>query len=89
MNASNEPPTEPSPSEFFATSDGVCVYVNVRGQAFRVQFETLDGPATAWRTSDPSAAEAVAAASVARAKHRAELVPLFEVVKIERTTRRR
>lgn len=83
MSASTEPPTEPSASEFFATTDGVCVYVNVRGQAFRVHFETLDGPATAWRTPDAGAAEAIAAATLARAKHRAELVPLFDAVKLQ------
>ena len=88
MSATNQPPIEPAALEFFASAAGVCVYVNVRGRAFRVQFESPDGPATVQRTTEHGADEAVAAASLALDKHKAELTPLFERVELERAARK-
>jgi hypothetical protein len=72
--------TEPTAEEFFASATGVCVYVNIRGRALRVQFETPDGPGLAQGTTDVGANEALAAASRALEKHKDQLRPLFERV---------
>jgi hypothetical protein len=49
--------------EFFASADGVCLYVNVRGRAFRVRFDSPDGPGFAQGTTDVGADEALAIAT--------------------------
>jgi hypothetical protein len=70
---------EPRADEFFASRSGVCVYVNLDGQAVRVQFADLDAHGVAEGDS-PDAEEAVRIAKSALQKHRAELGPLFERV---------
>jgi hypothetical protein len=72
------PILEPAADEFFATSGGVCVYVNVHARAFRVQFATPDAPGSAGDTSAAGASEAIAVARAAFVKHREKLTPLFE-----------
>lgn len=71
--------TEPRADEFFASRSGVCVYVNIDGQAVRVQFASVDAHGVAEGAS-PDAEEAIRAAKSALQKHRAALVPLFERV---------
>lgn len=89
MSAIGTPPTEPSQAEFFASAEGVCVYVNIRGRAFRVQFESPDGPVPARGTTEHGADEAVELARRAFAKHRADLTLLFLLVERERAERKR
>ena len=71
--------TEPKADEFFASRSGVCVYVNIDGQAVRVQFASVDAHGVA-ESSSPNAEAAVVAAKTALQKYRAELAPLFERV---------
>jgi hypothetical protein len=71
--------TEPKADEFFASRSGVCVYVNIDGQAVRVQFASVDAHGIA-ESSSPNAEAAIVAAKTALQKHRAELAPLFERV---------
>ena len=80
---------EPTAEEFFASSTGACVYVNVRGRAFRVQFEAPDSSGVARGTTSAGADEAVAAATGAREKYKAQLGPLFERVAVEMASRTR
>lgn len=71
--------TEPKADEFFASRSGVCVYVNIDGQAVRVQFASVDAQGVA-EGSSPHAELAIAEAKSALQKHRIELSPLFERV---------
>jgi hypothetical protein len=71
--------TEPKADEFFASRSGVCVYVNIGGQAVRVQFATVDAQGVA-EGSSPNAEAAIVEAKSALQKYRAELTPLFERV---------
>ena len=87
MGDSSETPASPKAEEFFASEAGVCVYVNIRGRAFRVLFESPEGPTTASGTSDVGADEAIAIATEVLSKHRAQLEPLFERVRVERASR--
>src|SRR5688572_26834250 len=79
---------EPTAEAFFATATGVCVYVNVGTRAVRVQFESLDAPATVEGASDAGAEAALIAASEAFEKYKHQLRPLFEHVAFELAARR-
>jgi hypothetical protein len=79
---------EPKAEEFFASATGVCVYVNVRGRAVRVQFESAGGPGIApGAAQDSGAAEAIGAAASALARHGVRLQPLFDTVALELAAR--
>jgi hypothetical protein len=80
---------EPSAEEFFASETGVCVYVNVDGRAFRVQFASLDDAPTARGIGTVGVEEAIAAASSARERYRAKLEPLFLQIAQELAERQR
>ena len=71
--------TEPRADEFFASRSGVCVYVNIDGQAVRVQFANVDAQGVADGAS-PNAEEAIRIAKLALQKYRTELGPLFDRV---------
>jgi hypothetical protein len=71
--------TEPKVDEFFASRSGVCVYVNIGGQAVRVQFASVDAHGVA-ESSSANAEAAIVAAKTALQKYRVELTPLFERV---------
>jgi hypothetical protein len=78
---------ELSAGEFFASATGVCVYVNLAGRAFRVQFDSADGPGVARGTTEVGAAEAVVVATRALEKYRTQLRPLFDRVAHELASR--
>jgi hypothetical protein len=71
---------ELQPEEFFASRSGVCVYVKLRGQTFRVQFASADAHGVVTEGTSPDAAAALDLAKAALHKHQAELAPLFEKV---------
>ena len=79
---------EPKAEAFFASASGVCVYVDVRGRAVRVQFESAIGPGIAQETDGSRAAEALAVAGSALERHRVHLQPLFDKVASELAARR-
>lgn len=79
---------EPKAEEFFASATGVCVYVNVRGRAVRVQFASASGPGLTEGKVDADAAEALVVASSVLERHQAQLQPLFEKVALELAARR-
>ena len=68
---------ETSVGEFFVSRSGVCVYVTVRGHAFRVRFETAHAPGVAEGVAQ-GAEEALQRARLAADARKAELAPLFE-----------
>jgi len=72
------PSLEPNADEFFASRSGVCVYVTVRGTAFRVQFASASAHGVV--TEGEGAQVALELARAAVRKHQATLVPLFEKV---------
>jgi hypothetical protein len=88
MNDKSDHLAEPSAADFFASPGGVCIYVTIGGRAFRVQFESPEGPPITSETTQPGADKAVAMASHAFAKHRVELTRLFEQVERERAERK-
>lgn len=69
---------EPTLDEFFATATGVCVYVNVGRRAVRIQFESLDAPATVESSSDRDTELALIAAGKVFEKYKHQLQPLFD-----------
>lgn len=79
---------EPKSEEFFATADGVCVYVRVGGHAVRVQFTSPDGPGTVQGAQDVATDEALAVATKALKKHQHTVQPLFDRIAIELAARR-
>jgi hypothetical protein len=87
VSATDPPLLEPAAKDFFASAEGVCVYVNVRGRAFRVRFETPDGPPSISGTTQKGSEEAAALAGRALVKHRDELAHLFQQVELERAAR--
>ncbi|HKY38454.1 MAG TPA: hypothetical protein VJN18_21070 [Polyangiaceae bacterium] len=68
------------PEDFFASRSGVCVYVTLRGQTFRVQFASADAHGVVTEGTSPEAAAALDLAKAALQKHQAALAPLFEKV---------
>jgi hypothetical protein len=72
--------TELHPEEFFASRSGVCVYVTLRGQTFRVQFVSADAHGVVTEGTSQDAAAALDLAKAALQKHQAALAPLFEKV---------
>jgi hypothetical protein len=76
---------EPSASAFFASPNGVCVYVTVAQRAIRVEFTAPDASGTV-ADSDRDALAALSVASAAFAKHRDQLAPLFALVASERVS---
>jgi hypothetical protein len=83
------PTIEPKREEFFASAEGVCVYVGVAGRAVRVQFMSPDGPGTIQGARDATTDEALAVATGALSKHLQALRPLFERVAVELAARHR
>lgn len=79
---------EPKAEEFFATADGVCVYVSVGGQAVRIQFTSLDGPGTVQGTPTVATEKALAVATLALSKHQQQVQLLFERIAVELAARR-
>jgi hypothetical protein len=79
---------EPKAEEFFASADGVCVYVRVGQQAVRFQFASPDGPGTVQGAPDVATDEALAVATSALSKHQEELQPLFDRIAAELAARR-
>lgn len=69
---------------FFATRTGVCVYVTVRRQVFRVRFASADAQGVVVEGPNDGADEARAAAWAAVQKLGTALDPLF--VKVARGT---
>jgi hypothetical protein len=78
-----QPLTEPGFEQFFATRDGVCVYINVRGSALRVVFADANAPPSVHGPSATGGAEALGIANRAFAVHKQSLAPLFEQVDAE------
>ena len=73
-------PVEPQPEDFFASRSGVCVYVTLRGQTFRVEFGSADAPGEVTEGTSQDAAAALELAQVALQKHQVALAPLFDKV---------
>ena len=71
--------------DFFATRSGVCVYVPLRGQTYRVQFAATDAIGVVTEGSPQGAEEALELARTALVKHRVALAKLFEEVALRRT----
>ena len=77
----------PVEKDFFASERGVCVYVEVRSVAIRVEFETPDATGTVRLGTSEDCMRAAQAATEALQKYRAALLPLFEKVAAERARR--
>lgn len=78
--------TVPVAKDFFATSAGVGVYVEVRGIAIRVTFATVDAVGETRLGATPDCQEALRVATTALQTHRERLLPLFEKIARERAT---
>lgn len=76
---------EPVARAFFASRSGVCVYVTVRGHAYRVQFASPESTGVVAGARAPEADEALRLARSALHKHHASLASLFESVALKRT----
>lgn len=76
---------EPEAEAFFASRAGVCVYVKVAGQNFRVQFVAPDADGTVSEGDGPAADKALLLARSAMKKHAPALTGLFEQVARDRT----
>jgi hypothetical protein len=77
--------TEPKAEDFFASRSGVCVYVAVRGQTYRVQFAGTDAHGVVTEGTPQGAEEALDLARAARRKHQGALSKLFEEVALRQT----
>ena len=77
--------TEPKAEDFFASRSGVCVYVALRGETYRVQFATTDAHGVVTEGLPQGAEEAAQLARTALVKHRAALSKLFEAVALRQT----
>jgi hypothetical protein len=78
-----QPLDEPPASAFFASPDGVCVYIAIGQRAVRVEFTSLEAEGSV-ADADKDALAALAVARAAFAKCRSDLVPLFTLVEHER-----
>jgi hypothetical protein len=76
--------TVPSAKDFFASTSGVCVYVEVRRIAIRVTFATPDAAGETRLGTTPDCQEAKRVATMALQTHREQLAPLFAKVARER-----
>jgi hypothetical protein len=72
--------TEVTADSFFASRSGVCVYVRVGKQKFRVQFADAEANGVVTGGEREGADEALRVARSALQRHAAELVPLFAKV---------
>lgn len=79
------PTTEPDADAFFASRQGVCVYVNVEGHNFRVLFAAPDAHGTVSEGEGPAADKALKLARSAMQKNGPALAGLFEQVARART----
>jgi hypothetical protein len=78
---------EPTAGEFFASSSGVCVYINLGGRAFRVEFSSVDSEGVAPGATGDGVEAAIVAAAAALQRHKLELEPLFARVTTETASR--
>lgn len=77
--------TEPKAEDFFTTRAGVCVYVALRGETYRVQFADTEAHGVVTEGTPQGAEEALALARTALAKHQVAVSKLFEEVALRKT----
>jgi hypothetical protein len=76
---------EPLARAFFASRSGVCVYVTVRGRAYRVQFAAPDAMGVVAGELAHDTDEALRLARSALQRHHATLATLFQKVAQKQT----
>ena len=76
---------EPKAEDFFVSRSGVCVYVTLNGNTYRIQFAGTDAHGVVTEGVEQGAKEAVELARAALVKHRGALSKLFEEVALRKT----